>query len=97
MTTGIAAGSFEFSLPILDNLRTQTVDQRQYCSGCFAKWTCGGDCFHKSLDATGSEEFQGTERCHIIRELTKDQILQRIAESGGVIWQGNDHENLGLS
>lgn len=83
------AGTFEFQLPILNNLRQQTVDKREYCSGCFAKWSCGGDCYHKALDATGSDDFQGTERCHLIRELTKDQILQQIAESGGLYWNGS--------
>jgi hypothetical protein len=34
----------------------------------------------------GGMEFHGSDRCHITRELTKDQLLDRIAESGGVFW-----------
>lgn len=75
-----------FDLPVLDNLRRQAVQHRDFCQGCFAKWTCGGDCHHKSLTVNGAGEFQGTDRCHIIREITKDQILERIAQSGGLFW-----------
>lgn len=77
---------FAFELPVLDRLRDSTVDRRSFCDGCFAKWSCGGDCFHKVLAAGGAAEFVGTDRCHIIRELTKDQILERVAFSGGVVW-----------
>ena len=77
---------YEFNLPILNNLRDKTVDKHEFCQGCFAKWTCGGDCYHKSLTVNGPGEFAGTDRCHIIRELTKDQILERIQHSGGVLW-----------
>ncbi|MCA1565871.1 MAG: radical SAM protein [Acidobacteria bacterium] len=77
---------YKFNLPVLNNLRSQAVQHREYCKGCFAKWTCAGDCYHKSLTANGSEEFAGSDRCHITRELTKDQILARIANSGGVFW-----------
>jgi uncharacterized protein len=82
-----AIGSgYDFDEPVYTGLRAQTVDRREYCSGCFAKWSCAGDCFHKSLheDAT---EFAGAGRCEIVRELTKDQILEKIADSGGLWWQ----------
>jgi len=86
-------GSFEetkkeyrFNLPVLENLRKQTVDQREFCQSCYAKWSCGGDCYHKSLTVNGEGEFRGTDRCHIIRELTKDQILFKIAAAGGLFW-----------
>ena len=75
-----------FDLPVLNNLRQQAVQHRDFCQGCFAKWSCGGDCYHKSLTVNGETEFQGTDRCHIIREFTKDQILERIAQSGGLFW-----------
>lgn len=81
-----ATDGYQFDIDKLDHLRGQSVDQREFCRGCFAKWTCGGDCYHKSLSVNGAGEFQGSDRCHIIRELTKDQILARIAKSGGLFW-----------
>jgi len=75
-----------FDMLILDNLRKQAVNNRKYCADCFAKWTCAGDCYHKSLKLTGKKEFNGSERCHITQVLTKDQILDKIMESGGVFW-----------
>lgn len=79
-------GGYRFDMQRLEFLRRQSVSFRKHCEGCFAKWTCAGDCYHKSLVVTGSLEFEGTGRCHIIRELTKDQILARIAGAGGLCW-----------
>ena len=64
-----------YNLPVLNNLRSQAVQHRRHCDGCFARWHCAGDCYHKSLHVNGEGEFAGTDRCHITRELTKDQIL----------------------
>jgi uncharacterized protein len=77
---------YTFNLPVLNNLRQQAVQHREYCRGCFAKWTCAGDCYHKSLTVNGEGEFSGSDRCNITRELTKDQILNKIAASGGLFW-----------
>jgi uncharacterized protein len=81
-----AAGSgYDFDERVYADLRAQTVGHREYCRGCFAKWNCAGDCFHKSLDQDAAE-FAGAGRCHIVRELTKDQLLEKIADSGG-LWR----------
>jgi uncharacterized protein len=80
------SSGFEFDLSVLSNLRCQAVQNRAWCTGCYARWTCGGDCYHKALAADSGCEFAGTERCHIIRELTKDQVAAKIAASGGLFW-----------
>jgi uncharacterized protein len=82
-------GGYEFDMNVLDTLRRQTVEHQPYCEGCFAKWHCAGDCHHKALDVSAGDAFAGSDRCHITRELTKDQILARIEEAGGVFWRGN--------
>jgi uncharacterized protein len=71
---------------VLQNLRQQAVQHRPYCQGCFAKWHCAGDCYHKALSVDGNKAFAGSDRCHITRELTKDQILSRIVAAGGLFW-----------
>jgi uncharacterized protein len=78
---------FDFDGRVHTALRAHTVDRLEYCGGCFAKWSCAGDCYHKALH-WDAEEFAGAGRCEIIRALTKDQILERIAASGGVFWKG---------
>jgi len=84
-----AAGSgFRFDLHVLDGLRSQAVQYRSFCECCFAKWHCAGDCYHKSLSVDDATPFAGTDRCHITRELTKDQLLARIAAAGGAFWCG---------
>lgn len=80
------SGGYTFDMQRLDHLREQSVENREWCRGCFARWTCAGDCYHKSLTVGGKDEFRGSDRCHVIRELTKDQILARIAQSGGDYW-----------
>nr|VFK16059.1 MAG: radical SAM additional 4Fe4S-binding SPASM domain-containing protein [Candidatus Kentron sp. LFY] len=77
---------YVFDLDTLNNLRRQAVQYKPYCAGCFAKWHCAGDCYHKALTVSGNEAFNGTSRCHITRELTKDQILERITAAGGIFW-----------
>jgi len=93
---GENGSGYSFDLRVLDHLRGQGVQHREFCQGCFAKWTCAGDCYHKSVGATGQLEFQGTDRCHITRELTKDQILTNIASAGGLFWHGAPQEGPAL-
>jgi len=81
-----AGKGYRFNLPVLDVLRSQSVEHREFCQGCFAKWTCSGDCYHKALNAAPGEPFAGSDRCHITRELTKDQILARIRDGNGLFW-----------
>ena len=81
-----ADSGYDFDESVYTNLRAQTVEHREHCSDCFAKWNCAGDCYHKSLHEE-SAEFAGAGRCEITRELTKDQILENIAASGGVFWK----------
>jgi uncharacterized protein len=57
-----------------------TVQNKPYCSRCFCKWHCAGDCPAKSARAGGQLRPQAADRCHINRELTKDQLLDALAE-----------------
>ena len=79
-------GGYVFDQAALGHLRSQAVENRAHCRGCFAKWSCGGDCYYKWLASSGGGGFNGSARCHVIRELTKDQILEKIAAAGGLVW-----------
>ncbi len=85
------ASGYEFDMNVVNRLRSHAVEFREHCQGCFAKWHCGGDCSYKALQLNGDGEFSGAGRCQITRELTKDQILERISAAGGLFW----HEPLG--
>lgn len=78
---------YEFDPAVVASLRSQVVQSRTGCASCFAKWTCAGDCYYKLLVATDGDIEQGSARCYVIRELTKDQILKRISDSGGLFWR----------
>ena len=77
---------YDFDTATLEGLRHRAVQFLPWCQGCFAKWDCAGDCFYKALATDRSTEYRGSERCHLTRELTKDQLLGRIRDSGGVLW-----------
>jgi len=81
-----ADGGYDVDRPALEALRGRAKSHHDFCAGCFAKWSCAGDCYHKVLSASPDGTFQGSDRCHITRELTKDQILRAIAHSGGILW-----------
>ena len=84
-----AESGFDFDQRVYANLRAQTVEHREPCRDCFAKWNCAGDCYHKSLHVN-PVEFSGAGRCEITRELMKDQLLENISASGGVFWKQRD-------
>lgn len=81
----------ESTTPIQDNdcdkmvaTRRKEIAARPYCKECYAKWNCAGSCYRDT-----AVEFTGSNRCHIVRELTKDRILAKIASAGGMIWADN--------
>ena len=80
------SAGYTFDRDVLSHLRDQAVHRREHCRGCFAKWSCGGDCYYKWLAGSDGGEFRGSPRCHVIRELSRDQILEKIAASGGLFW-----------
>lgn len=79
-------GSVAFDGDALERLRGRTVDRRPYCQGCFAKWSCAGDCHVKQLEHDGRPAHEVPPRCRITRELTKRQILSKIEQGGGLFW-----------
>ena len=77
---------YVFDMPVLDKLRNWAVRHLDFCQDCFAKWHCAGDCYYNALNVNGTEQFSGSERCHITRELLKDEISSRITAAGGQFW-----------
>ncbi len=82
------SGNYRFDTERLAALRALEVEQQPFCRGCFARWHCAGDCHRNALSIDASGAFQGSDRCHITRALTLDQILERIAGGDGLAWRG---------
>jgi uncharacterized protein len=61
---------FDFDLERIKNLKTLSVENLNYCSDCFCKWHCAGDCLSKVFDLSGSREHKGSIRCNLNRQLT---------------------------
>ena len=77
---------FSFDLVVLERLRSQSVKTASTV-GCVSQdGAAAVTVNYKWLIASGGGEFSGFARCHVTRELTNDQILDRIATSGGLFW-----------
>jgi uncharacterized protein len=71
-------GEFKVDPAAIDRLGKLNVHDMPKCQGCIAKYNCAGDCYAKSaaVSAVGDPAATGyTERCHITRELLKDNLL----------------------
>jgi len=77
---------YQFDEDVVEGLRHMSVEHKPFCQGCFAKWHCAGDCHHRTMATSEGGEFRGSERCHITRELLKDQILERLQRTGVGFW-----------
>ena len=61
---------FVFDYEKIKSLRQFSVENLDYCSDCFCKWHCAGDCISKVFDLSGSFKHEGSSRCELNRELT---------------------------
>jgi uncharacterized protein len=88
-------GHYRFDVERLHALRRLSVEHQPFCQGCFAKWHCAGDCHRNALSVDATGDFQGSDRCHVTRALTRDQIVERIAGAGGLVWRGDQAAGAG--
>jgi uncharacterized protein len=75
-------GEFKVDQGAIERLGKLNVHEMPKCQGCIAKYNCAGDCYAKSaaVSSTGDPAATGyTERCHITRELLKDNLLIGLA------------------
>lgn len=67
-------GEFNFNHDKINQLRTLTVEHKDFCQDCFCKWHCAGDCPAKLALLNDAWNPSSNPRCTINRELTKDQL-----------------------
>lgn len=70
---------FQQNIFIFDNdkikrLQKFSVENIDYCSDCFCKWHCAGDCISKVFDYSGTFEHKGSTRCELNRQLTSQKL-----------------------
>jgi uncharacterized protein len=59
-------------------------ERRNVCRGCFAYWSCAGDCFAKYLTPKHGGHLVFDGRCDINRTILRDLLLRRMAGSNGI-------------
>jgi uncharacterized protein len=69
-----ATGRYVFDQEKIQKLRKFSVDNIAFCSDCFVKWHCAGDCLAKALKDFTPQGHAGSNRCGINREITLAQI-----------------------
>jgi uncharacterized protein len=71
----IKDGKIVLSQDKLEKLASLTVENKEKCQKCFAKFHCAGDCPVKAF-LSETNEISHNYRCIINRALTKDQLLR---------------------
>ena len=72
-------GEFVVDQEAIDRLERLNVHEIPKCQGCIAKYNCAGDCYAKSALTDIDQTSAGyTTRCHITRELLKDNLIYRL-------------------
>lgn len=69
-------GQFTFDEDKLGTLQSLTVENKTFCRNCFCKYHCAGDCPAKLAALGDAWDPSSNPRCHVNRELTKDQIKE---------------------
>lgn len=69
---------FEIDEERRKRLSDLSVLNKPFCSRCFCRWHCAGDCPVKSLHAERTPGNSVPDRCYISRELTKDQLVEAV-------------------
>ena len=65
-------------------LHTMMSERRQACRDCFCYWSCAGDCYTRTFEnTTAGHQIRGS-RCTLNREITRQMLLNGIADGVGV-------------
>ncbi len=64
-----------------DYLRSLDVSHLTYCTDCYAKWHCAGDCLSKLGHGDYGGE-RGHERCRLNRRLIRDSLASLLLREG---------------
>jgi len=75
-----AAGRYHLDQEKIRKLRSFSVDNLTFCSDCFCKWHCAGDCIAKALQDFTPQGHAGSTRCGINRQITLAQIRTMFTE-----------------
>jgi uncharacterized protein len=73
-----AQSRFAFDAGRLSALRALVVENKPFCKNCFCKWHCAGDCPAKLALSGDPLDPSRSPRCHVNRELTRDQLEDRL-------------------
>jgi uncharacterized protein len=76
-----ADSRFQFDADGLSALSALVVENKPFCKSCFCKWHCAGDCPAKLALSGDPLDPSCNPRCYINRELTKDQLEDRLTDA----------------
>ncbi|WP_298972991.1 SPASM domain-containing protein [uncultured Roseobacter sp.] len=57
-----------------DAYRALTVDSREPCRSCWAKYVCGGGCYYQAVLANGAIDAPDAAKCQLIRHLVSEAL-----------------------
>ncbi|MBE2196293.1 MAG: SPASM domain-containing protein [Anaerolinea sp.] len=83
----IRGGQVQIDTAARDHLHGLMAERRAACQGCFCYWSCAGDCYARSFEVSEGGHQRRDGRCQINQHLTRELLLARMAENGG-LWCG---------
>ncbi len=83
----LTAGRAEIDKAKWHKIATRDGGKIAWCRDCFCRFSCAGDCLNKTYGGGRPDDFKPSWRCSLNRELSKQKLLDLIAENQG-LWQG---------
>ena len=74
-----------------NRLHALIAARREACRDCFCYWSCAGDCYARAFQPQPNGHLLRGVRCEANRSITRQLLLRRIAEGGGVWRAGQRH------
>jgi uncharacterized protein len=84
----VANGEVRLDRTARDRLHDNMAARRQTCAGCFCYWSCAGDCYARAFAPQPDGHLVHGGRCDMNRTITRELLLRRIADNGGV-WRAD--------
>lgn len=80
----VEGSSIQVNMSARQSLHEKMAKRRTICKDCFCYWSCAGDCYARTFDASDEGYLQYGARCESNRFILEGLLLEAIAEGDGV-------------
>lgn len=80
----VSDGKLALDTAARDNLHRLLRERRAACRDCFCYWSCAGDCYSQSFEASPEGHLVFSSRCDMNRLIMENLLLWHIEQGDGV-------------